>query len=77
MRRLEAQFRSRHTFPEVISLEINISNVDHSMNGEQININPWRLSASRIRPQERRNSGRKMIQSLSGNPTFCSEDIVF
>jgi len=54
MRGLEAQFGSGHALPEVISLEINVGNIDHGMNDEKIDVDPWGLLVRIIGSEERR-----------------------
>ena len=61
MRGLEAQFGSGHALPEVISLEIYVGNIDHGVNGENIDADSWGLFAQKVGCGEERDGRRKSV----------------
>lgn len=69
MRSLEANFRSGHRLPKVISLEVNIGNVYHGVDQENIDVDPWRLCAQRVWSEDRRYKQRESVQGL---PNFLA-----
>jgi hypothetical protein len=77
MRGLEANFRSGHRLPKVISLEVNIGNVYHCVDDENIDVNPGRLCAQRVWSEDRRDEQRELVQGLPNFLALCPEEFAF